>query len=246
MCACGVETVGIHSSIEIGTEERVNVMREHHIAQRIGRCLAAVLLVCALFGLEGCGPRIKTITFNEHLDDTVLELDGHKYTRRQLAFYVAYEEQIIQEQALVYDASNPNAYWNTHINGHFMRVQARDEAMSQAIHDLIFYGMAGELGMELDQDEIDYATGRSEDFWMDLGEKAQKRLGITQEELTEDLLRMALAQKCQQLYAAMQDALEEDYNADGAAYETLLEAHTYKIRDRIWEGVSMGHVTLDQ
>ena len=69
---------------------------------------------------------------------------------------------------------------------------------------------------------------------------------ITQEELTEDLLRMALAQKYQKLYAAMQNVPEEDYDADGAAYETLLEAHTYKIRDRLWEGVSMGHVTLDQ
>lgn len=225
---------------------RVSVMREHQIVRWMGRCLAAVLLACGLLGLAGCGARIETISFCEHLDDTVLELDGQEYPLRELAFYVAYEEQIIQEQALVYDASNPNAYWNTHINGHFMRVQARDEAMNQAIHDFIFYEMAGELGMELDQEEIDYATGRSEDFWMDLGETAQMRLGITKEELTEDLLRMALAQKCQQLYAAMQDALENDYDVNGAAYETLLEAHTYKIRDRLWEGVSMGHVTLDQ
>ena len=81
---------------------------------------------------------------------------------------------------------------------------------------------------------------------MDLGETGQVRLGVTKEELTEDLLRMALAQKYQQLYAAMQNVPEEDYDAGGAAYETLLEAHTYKIRDRLWEGVSMGHVTLDQ
>ena len=127
-----------------------------------------------------------------------------------------------------------------------MRVYARNEAMNMVIHDLIFYEMATEMGMELDQDEIDYATGRSEDFWMDLGETGQVRLGVTKEEMTEDLLRMALAQKYQQLYAAMQNVPEEDYDAGGAAYETLLEAHTYKIRDRIWEGVSMGHVTLDQ
>ena len=44
----------------------------------------------------------------------------------------------------------------------------------------------------------------------------------------------------------MQDVLENDYDVNGDAYERLLEAHTYKIRDRLWEGVSMGHVTLDQ
>lgn len=212
----------------------------------VRRCFAAVFLMCVLVCLGGCGVRTRTIEFREHLDDNVLELDGENYQLRELAFYVAHEEQVVQEQALVYDAANPDAYWNTHINGHFMRVQARDEAMSQAIHDFIFYQMALELGMELSQDEIDYATGRSEDFWMDLGETGQARLGVTQEEMTEDLLRMALAQKCQQLYAAMQNASEEDYNSDGAAYETLLGEHTYKVKDRLWEGVSMGHVTLDQ
>lgn len=205
-----------------------------------------MLLICALLMLGGCGARVKTIDFKEHLDETVLELDGQKYPLRELAFYVAYEEQVIQEQALAYDAANPNAYWNTHINGYFVRVRARDEAMNMAIHDFIFYEMALELGMELDQEEIDYAAGRSEDFWMDLGETGQARLGVTREELTEDLLRMALAQKYQQLYAAMQNVPAEDYDVGKAAYETLLEAHTYKIRDRLWEGVSMGHVTLDQ
>ena len=221
-------------------------MKKECAVRSARRWLAAVLLLCALLMLGGCGVRVKTIDFKEHLDETVLELDGEKYPLRELAFYVAYEEQLIQQQALAYDATNPNAYWNTHINGHFMRVYARNEAMNMLIHDLIFYEMALELDMELDQDEIDYATGRSEDFWMDLGETGQVRLGVTKEELTEDLLRMALAQKYQQLYAAMQNVPEEDYDAGGAAYETLLEAHTYKIRDRLWEGVSMGHVTLDQ
>ena len=221
-------------------------MRRKDVSFTMKKSLAAVFLVCVLFCVSGCGTRVKTIEFKEHLDDTVLELDGRKIPLRELAFYVAYEEQLIQEQALVYDASNPNAYWNTHINGHFMRVQARDEAMNQAIHDFIFYEMAQALCMELDQDEIDYATGRSEDFWMDLGAYGQEHLGITEEELTEDLLRMALAQKYQQLYAAMQNVSEEDCNSDGAAYEAVLGEHTYKVRDRLWEGVSMGHVTLDQ
>lgn len=218
-------------------------MRKQRVACR---WQTAALLICVLALLSGCGVRVKTIDFKEHLDETVLELDGQKYPLRELAFYVAYEEQLIQEQALAYDTENPNAYWNTHMNGHFVRVRAREEAMNMAIHDLIFYEMALELGMELDQEEIDYATERSEDFWMDLGEVGQTRLGVTKDELTEDLLRMALAQKYQQLYAAMQDVPEEDCDASGAVYQTLLGEHTYKIRNQLWEGVSMGHVTLDQ
>ena len=214
---------------------------------RLRRLLATVILmgvvICALCG---CGVRQKTIVLTDHLDDTVLRLDGQKYPLRELAFYIAYEEQTVQEQALLYNADNPNKYWNTHINGHFVRVRAREEAMNLAIHDFIFYNLAQEMGMELDQEEIDYATSRAEDFWMDLGETGQQRIGITQDELTEDLLHMALAQKYQQLYAAMQGVPEEDCDVDGIVYEQLLEEHSYKITDSVWEGISMGHVTLDQ
>lgn len=219
-----------------------------------GRCtgylrhllISAVLAVLLAGTLTGCGVRQREIVFADHLDDTVLVLDGQKHALRELAFYIAYEEQTVQEQALLYDQEAPGKYWNTHINGNFVRIRARQEAMKLAIHDFIFYGLAQEMDMELDQGEIDYATSRSEDFWSDIGETAQQRLGITQEELTEDMLQMALAQKYQQLYAAMQNVTEEDCDVDGITYEQLLEQHSYKIRDSVWEGISMGHVTLDQ
>lgn len=211
------------------------------------RLLAAVILMGVVICVPcGCGIRQRTIVFSEHLDDTVLRLDGQKYPLRKLAFYIAYEEQTVQEQALLYDANDPNKYWNAHINGHFVRVRAREEAMNFAIHDFIFYNLAQELDMELDQEEIGYAAAQAEDFWMDLGETGQQRLGITQDELTEDLLHMALAQKYQQLYAAMQGVPEEDCDVDGIVYGQLLEKHSYKITDSVWEGISMGRVTLDQ
>ncbi len=214
---------------------------------RLRRLIAAgVLMGAVIWALCGCGVRQKVIVLADHLDDTVLRLDGQKYPLRELAFYIAYEEQTVQEQALLYHADNPNKYWNTHINGHFVRVRAREEAMNLAIHDFIFYNLAQEMGMELDQEEIDYAASRAEDFWMDLGETGQQRIGITQDELTGDLLHMALAQKYQQLYAAMQGVPEKDCDVDGIVYEQLLEEHSYKITDSVWEGISMGHVTLDQ
>ena len=209
-------------------------------------CLSVAVFLCVLLCAGGCGVRQKTIVFNEHLDDTVLVLDGQEYPLRALAFYVAYEEQLIQEQALLYDAENPNAYWNIHMNGHFVRVRARQEAMNLGIHDFIFYELAAAEGMELNEEESKYAKSRCEDFWMDLGETAQGRLGVPREELEETLLRMALAQKYQELRAAMDNVPVEDYDMDGKAYEELLDDHTYKIKAAVWEGVSMGHVTIQQ
>ena len=208
------------------------------------RYLSVAVILCALLCLSGCGVRQKTIVFNEHLDETALVLDGQEYPLRAFAFYVAYEEQLIQEQALLYNEENPNAYWNTHMNGHFVRVRARTEAMNLAIHDFLLYELAADMGMELDEEQITYAKNRCDDFWMDIGETAQKRLGISKEEMEETLLRMALAQVYQELIAAMDAVPVEDYNAEGAAYEKLLDEHTYKVRSGIWDGVAMGHVTL--
>lgn len=208
------------------------------------RLLVFGVLVAVLVSGCGCGARQQTIVFREHLDDTVLKLDGESYALRELAFYVAYEEQMIQEQALLYDSKSPRKYWNTHMNGHFTSVRARQEAMNFAIHDFIFYEMAQETGMELTDEEIDYAQSKADDFWMDLEERGQQRLGVAQDELTEDMLRMALAQKYQELYAMMEDVPVEDFDIDGDAYAALLEEHTYKIKTNIWEGISMGSVTV--
>lgn len=208
------------------------------------RYVSVAVILCALLCLGGCGVRQETIVFNEHLDETALVLDGQEYSLRAFAFYIAYEEQLIQEQALLYNAENPNAYWNTHMNGHFVRVRARTEAMNLAIHDFLLYDLAMDMGMELNDEQIKYAKSRCDDFWMDIGETAQERLGVPKEEMEETLLRMALAQAYQELIAAMDGVPMEDYNAEGAAYEKLLDEHTYKIKKSVWEGISMGHVTL--
>lgn len=206
--------------------------------------MSVAVVLCALLCLGGCGVRQEMIVFNEHLDETALVLDGQEYSLRAFAFYIAYEEQLIQEQALLYNAENPNAYWNTHMNGHFVRVRARTEAMNLAIHDFLLYDLAMDMGMELNDEQIKYAKSRCDDFWMDIGETAQERLGVPKEEMEETLLRMALAQAYQELIAAMDGVPMEDYNAEGAAYEKLLDEHTYKIKKSVWEGISMGHVTL--
>ncbi|MDD6038562.1 MAG: hypothetical protein PUD20_07225 [bacterium] len=210
------------------------------------RRLSVTVLLFVLMSLCGCGARQKTIIFSENLDKTAVTIDGTAYPLRELAFYVAYEEKVIQEQALVYDSDNPKAYWNTHINGNFVRIRARNEAMEQAVHDIIFYNMAQQLGMELSEDEEAYARLMATDFWMDLGEEGQNRLGITEEELSDSVHRMAIAQKYQQLHAAMNDATEESFDCSGENYKKMLEEeHEYKVKDSIWKGIQMGTVTLD-
>lgn len=207
----------------------------------VGCILCVVCLLIA--GGYGCGARQRTIIFREHLDDVVLKLDGESIALRETALYVAYQERSIQEQALLYDPKDPNAYWNTHMNGRFIRLWAREEAMNQVIHDLILYHEACEMGMELTQEERDYALSKGEDFWSDMEAYGQTQLGISKEEWLEDVQRMAIAQKYQELLAAMDAVPSEDYDTAGVAYGKMLEQHKYKIITRVWEGITMGRVT---
>ena len=207
-------------------------------------CLLCVMCLLTVGGY-GCGARQRTIIFREHLDDVVLKLDGEAIALRETALYVAYQERSIQEQALLYDPKDPNAYWNTHMNGRFIRLWAREEAMNQMIHDLILYQEACEMGMELTQEERDYALSKGEDFWSDMETYGQTQLGISKEEWLEDVQRMAIAQKYQELLAAMDAVPLEDYDTAGIAYEKMLEKHEYKIITRVWEGITMGRVTYE-
>ena len=115
-------------------------------------CLGILVLFLAYQSVKAGNARGK-IDYKKNLDEVCVTVDGKEFTFRDLAFYVAYEELTIQEQALVYDADNTKKYWNLHINGEFVRVAARESAIQMAIHDQIFYEMAMEEGILLTEED---------------------------------------------------------------------------------------------
>lgn len=75
---------------------------------------------------------IGKLSYLEHLDDTIVTVDGTDYKCRNLAFYLAYQEMTTEEQAKVYDLEQTDKYWNAHANGSFLRLEAKDQAMDMA------------------------------------------------------------------------------------------------------------------
>lgn len=199
-------------------------------------------LMCVM--CMGCAGRVKKITLAENLDKTALKIDEKSYTLKDLAFYVAYEEQIVQQQAMVYNSQDPNEYWNLHTNGNFVRVRAREEAMNLAIHDLIFYELAREEAVELSDEEEALAVSRADDFWMDLSDVSREKIGITKEDVTASVKKIALAEKYQEIYAIMASKETADFHVDGDDYLTMQSEHEIKIIEKVWEGLSFGNVTL--
>lgn len=185
------------------------------------------------------------ISYLEHLEDTVVTIDGTDYPLRDLAFYLAYQEMTTQEQARIYDLEQTNKYWNVHANGSFLRLEARDQAMEMAVHDVIFYQMARDEDVSLTPEEAEYVENMQKDFWSDLEEEGQARLGVSEDEISEAFLHMGLAQKQQKALAGKEGVDYREYNVNGSAYQELLKEHTYEIRENLWERLNFGKIILN-
>ena len=67
--------------------------------------LGVLVILLGMFTIRSAGSR-KELSYTECLDQTAVTVNGQKVTFREAALYVAYEEQSVQEQALVYDMPN--------------------------------------------------------------------------------------------------------------------------------------------
>ena len=206
--------------------------------------LGAIVIVLGMYSLRSAGSR-KDLKYTECLDKMAVTVNDQMVTFREAALYVAYEEQSVQEQALVYDEDHTDKYWNLHIDGEFVRVAAKQATQQMLIHDVIFYQMAMEEEMDLSEEEAQAFENNFYDFWSDLTEDGKEELlGVTEEELHEAMRRMALAQKCQEVYAIVNDIPKEELDFSGEAYQQLLEKYKYIINDNVWDRLSFGNITL--
>lgn len=211
--------------------------------------LIVVIVICIIAGLGYYSyytNKMKEIlVYKDVLDETAVTVDSKVLLVRNMAFYVAYEERTVEDQAEIYDDEDTNAYWNLHINGEFMKVTARKAAMNMAVHDEIFYEMAQAEGISLSEEETATLEQKQSDFWMDLSDEAKERLTVSQDEINEVMGRMALAQKYQNIYAGMQGAGYEDYDFEGDAYLKLKEQHQVVINEKVWDRLDFGNITLN-
>lgn len=188
--------------------------------------------------------RMEKIPYLDHLDDVAVAIDETEYLFRDMAFYLAYQERMTEEQAKAYDLEHTSRYWNLHTNGSFIRLEAKDAAMDMLIHDVLFYNMAMERGVSLSSEEMEYVENREADFWSDLEEEGQERIGVSREEISQTFDRMGLAQKAQQILADEAGVDYREYNVNGGFYQEFLEEHGCKVNEALWERLNFGNITI--
>ena len=117
-----------------------------------------LILVCVMaFYSRELGQQRDAIVYPDSLELVAAEINGEELTLRELAFYVAYEEMQVEEQAVLYDSEDPGHYWNIRTQEGFTRVNARKAVMQMALHDELFYQLA--------QGEIELDEGRGSASW---------------------------------------------------------------------------------
>lgn len=207
------------------------------------------VLLAAFAGLmlygRSYGLHRSKLVYSQALDEIAAEVNGTRLTLRDAAFYVAVEEAQVERQAYEYDPKDPGKYWNTHVNGLYIRVAARNAAIRMVIHDEIFYQLAMAEGIELNTEEEAALERLYGEYWADFtADRKAERLGVLPDDIHKSMRKMAYAQKYQKIYAELSGAEYEEYNFGEARYEELLKEQRYKIHKDVWGRVDFGNVTL--
>ena len=178
-------------------------MRPKHLVSIV---LIAVVLVM-LMRNNNSMTNARPLVYRESLDEVAAQINGETLTLRDMAFYVGYEEYQIQQEALVYDPDDPNRYWSMRVEGGFMNAVARKNAMQMALHDELFYQMAMEEGITLDDNDQKHMDNKLEDFWEDLTERqGETALGISRKDAKKTIQRIAPNVTDKQIQQAIHDA----------------------------------------
>jgi hypothetical protein len=212
--------------------------------QKIRLSIVIVVLIVALAAVASDSSRRRDyLVYADSLDEEVVRVDDQPLTLRDMAFYVAYEEQLVEQEAKIYDPDDSSLYWKKRLGGQFIRIAAKQAALDMAVHDEILYRQAIEQELTLDENEQQELANSQYDFWSDLSEEQRAALGVSKEEMDEAVAKAALAQKEEWILAGMSGEEESAYEVDGDSYEELRETHRIETNDAVWDRIFFGEIT---
>lgn len=185
------------------------------------------------------------LVYSESLDLVAVTVEGEDLTLRDLAFYVAYEEKVVQEQALIYDAEHPLRYWNIHTNGEFMRVTARKAAVDMMVHDNVYGKEAMEAGYSLSEEELAVCDATASDFWSDLTAAQQSALGISEETVYDTCRNIGLVEKYLADLSRKEGRDLPLYETGGKLWEEKRDSMDITYHDRVLNRIEMGSITVN-
>ena len=184
------------------------------------------------------------LDYRDCLQETAFVANGQERKMCDLGFYILYQEREVEKQAQIYNPENTKDYWNLHVDGVFIQVQAKENIINMAIHDELYYQKAVENDITLNGEEEQRYRNTVMDFWMDLLDEQKENLPVSDEFVVEAMRRKAIAEKYQMQLAKKKGHSYASYQWDGAYYQKWLEKQKVEINHKIWDKIVVGDISL--
>lgn len=207
---------------------------------------AGVLIVCLSLmslSLSACGK--KEVLPADNKEKVILTIDDREITLGDLAYYIYSVEQLVQQQAYVYDKDDPTLYWKLYTNGKFLKLLAKDMCLERAERDFILAAEADNKGIKLSEEQTEGARYFAEETFSDIDSTIINRLGLTQDMLTETILRAQLAEYYAKTIVEEESLAEDDLKVGGSYYNVLKDKHNIEVKEDEWEEVEFGKITVN-
>lgn len=207
---------------------------------------AGVLIVCLSLmsvSLSACGK--KEVLPADNKEEVILTIDDREITLGDLAYYIYSVEQLVQQQAYVYDKDDPTLYWKLYTNGKFLKLLAKDMCLERAERDFILAAEADNKGIKLSEEQTEGARDFAEETFSDIDSTIINRLGLTQDMLTETILRAQLAEYYAKTIVEEESLAEDDLKVGGSYYNALKDKHNIEVKEDEWEEVEFGKITVN-
>lgn len=177
-------------------------------------------------------------------------------TLKDIGYYIATVEAAGQETALIYNKDNPLEYWNVYLNENmtsnsgYVSDIAKRSVITYCVRDNIYNIEARLNGFTVDEETMSDIEADAEYAYTHLTMRAREALYLTPEEYMNLYIKERMAHEYI-LYLAGEDEADDyeavvlKYDVDGTYYKDLLNRYEYKVDEKLWENVRIGHITIN-
>lgn len=217
-------------------------------SDRDARILIGVIFVvtAAVGVLAFRSARKSRFAVEEHLQSIIVEVDGQPITLKEMDFWILDTETTVQEQAVQYDAGQPEKYWRARVNSRFVNQMVKEGIIDTVIHDEIFYRMAERDGITLTAEELSVVEDKAQLYYRELTEEQKATLQISKEDILSAMQKIGTAEKYASYFCVEQQCAPEDAAVRGDVYLQELSHHEYEVNWDVWSRVKIGTLTIPE
>ncbi|MBP9997207.1 MAG: hypothetical protein KBT19_08110 [Lachnospiraceae bacterium] len=212
--------------------------------------LLALAIIASCYVTSERKKASKNYTYSEHLDETVMTINGTDITLKEMSYYIARSEEIIQDMAVKYNPADPMDFWKTHFSAgtdsQFTDAYAKSQAEEMCIYCMIMDNEANQNGLALSEDDKQLAADEAEQMFGQLSKGALDNTRLDLETICKLKEKEQVARNYVLLLADTKNISADELDYHGDYYlNTIRPAYDVQINGAVWNPVKLGKITVN-